>query len=264
MGGAYSGRQERPYRREFDELEDMPEVFIPSELTGNQIERAFRMAGTKQAVPEINELLKYLEFTATREGEPWLLLEDGHFKPTENCINQLKDLLSTEDLFNGVDEKMKETMVVMSEELKLKEQYEDWDDLSAEINRIFKGITGKLLEGGYIKLNEDGFYTLTKTVTDLVKMTVKEKVLEEQRQWRVRDEANFNEVREFEDWEDNISSPFCLFFSSSLFLSSSSLLLFASSSIFILSVAIFCFSKRSFSLASFPSFSFSNRSSSSL
>merc|ERR1712226_875118 len=206
MGGAYSGRQERPYRREFDELEDMPEVFIPSELTGNQIERAFRMAGTKQAVPEINELLKYLEFTATREGEPWLLLEDGHFKPTENCINQLKDLLSTEDLFNGVDEKMKETMVVMSEELKLKEQYEDWDDLSAEINRIFKGITGKLLEGGYIKLNEDGFYTLTKTVTDLVKMTVKEKVLEEQRQWRVRDEANFNEVREFEDWADNKSS----------------------------------------------------------
>merc|ERR1712157_640279 len=77
-----------------------PEVFIPSELTGNQIERAFIMAGTKQAVPEINELLKYLEFTATREGEPWLLLEDGHFKPTENCIKQLKDLLSTEDLFN--------------------------------------------------------------------------------------------------------------------------------------------------------------------
>ena len=54
--GAYSGRQERPYRREFEELEDMPEVFIPSELTGNQIERAFRMAGTKQAVPEINEV----------------------------------------------------------------------------------------------------------------------------------------------------------------------------------------------------------------
>ena len=88
------------------------------------------------------QLLKYLEFTATREGEPWLLLEDGHFKPTENCIQQLKDLLSTEDLFNGVDEKMKETLVVMSEELKLKEQYEDWDDLSAEINRIFKAITG--------------------------------------------------------------------------------------------------------------------------
>lgn len=184
----------------------MPEVFIPSELTGNQIERAFRMAGTKQAVPEINELLKYLEFTATREGEPWLLLEDGHFKPTENCIKQLKDLMSTEDLFNGVDEKMKETLVVMSEELKLKEQYEDWDDLSAEINRIFKGITGKLLEAGYIKLNEDGFYTLTKAVTDLVKMMVQDKILAEQRQWRVRDEDNYNEVREFEEYEENIVS----------------------------------------------------------
>ena len=48
----------------------------------------------------------------------------------------------TSNLFIYVDEKMKETLVVMSEELKLKEQYEDWDDLSAEINRIFKGITG--------------------------------------------------------------------------------------------------------------------------
>ena len=55
-------------------------------------------------------------------------------------------------------------------------------------------------------MNEDGFYTLTKTVTNLVKMMVKEKILASQRQWRVRDEDNYNEVREFEDWEDNIVS----------------------------------------------------------
>ena len=66
-----------------------------------------------------------------------------HFKTSKNkLILSIIWFLSTEDLFNGVDEKMKETLVVMSEELKLKEQYEDWDDLSAEINRIFKGITG--------------------------------------------------------------------------------------------------------------------------
>ena len=55
-------------------------------------------------------------------------------------------------------------------------------------------------------MNEDGFYTLTKSVTDLVKMMVKDKILAEQRQWRVRDEDNYNEVREFEEYEENIVS----------------------------------------------------------
>ena len=55
-------------------------------------------------------------------------------------------------------------------------------------------------------MNEDGFYTLTKAVTDLVKMMVKDKILAEQRQWRVRDEDNYNEVREFEEYEENIVS----------------------------------------------------------
>ena len=55
-------------------------------------------------------------------------------------------------------------------------------------------------------MNEDGFYTLTKSVTDLVKMMVKDKILASQRQWRVRDEDNYNEVREFEDYEENIVS----------------------------------------------------------
>ena len=55
-------------------------------------------------------------------------------------------------------------------------------------------------------MNEDGFYTLTKSVTDLVKMMVKDKILAEQRQWRVRDEDSYNEVREFEEYEENIVS----------------------------------------------------------
>ena len=55
-------------------------------------------------------------------------------------------------------------------------------------------------------MNEDGFYTLTKSVTDLVKMMVQDKILAEQRQWRVRDEDNYNEVREFEEYEENIVS----------------------------------------------------------
>ena len=55
-------------------------------------------------------------------------------------------------------------------------------------------------------MNEDGFYTLTKAVTDLVKMMVQDKILASQRQWRVRDEDNYNEVREFEEYEENIVS----------------------------------------------------------
>ena len=79
----------------------------------------------------------------TVQSNNFAALRITHFKTSKNkFILSIIWFLSSEDLFNGVDEKMKETLVVMSEELKLKEQYEDWDDLSAEINRIFKGITG--------------------------------------------------------------------------------------------------------------------------
>ena len=55
--GAYAGRQERPYRRQDDTpLDDLPDVYIPNELSANEIEKAFSLAGKKQAVIEANEV----------------------------------------------------------------------------------------------------------------------------------------------------------------------------------------------------------------
>ena len=55
--GAYAGRQERPYRRQDDTpKDDLPDVYIPNELSANEIEKAFSLAGKKQAVIEANEV----------------------------------------------------------------------------------------------------------------------------------------------------------------------------------------------------------------
>ena len=60
--GAYSGRQERPFRgpqevRPFGSInDDLPDIYIPNELTGNEITEAFRLGGQKQAVVEVNEV----------------------------------------------------------------------------------------------------------------------------------------------------------------------------------------------------------------
>ena len=55
--GAYAGRQERPYRRQDKTpLDDLPDVYIPNELTGNELEKAFSLAGKNQAVTEANEV----------------------------------------------------------------------------------------------------------------------------------------------------------------------------------------------------------------
>ena len=55
--GAYAGRQERPHRRQDDSpKDDLPDVYIPNELSANEIEKAFSLAGKKQAVIEANEV----------------------------------------------------------------------------------------------------------------------------------------------------------------------------------------------------------------
>ena len=55
--GSYAGRQERPWRRPRDEpLDDLPKIYIPNELTGNEIVRALKLTGKEQMVVEENEV----------------------------------------------------------------------------------------------------------------------------------------------------------------------------------------------------------------
>jgi len=61
--GMYAGRQERPWRRRDEgELDDLPKIYIPNELTGNEIVRALKKTGKEQAVIEENEFLDFLDF----------------------------------------------------------------------------------------------------------------------------------------------------------------------------------------------------------
>ena len=54
---SYASRQERPWRRRYEgPVEDLPNIYIPNELTGDEIVRALKLTGKKQMVVEENEV----------------------------------------------------------------------------------------------------------------------------------------------------------------------------------------------------------------
>ena len=55
--GSYAGRQQRPWRRHPSEtLENMPKIYIPQQLTANEIVRALKLTGKQQMLVEKNEV----------------------------------------------------------------------------------------------------------------------------------------------------------------------------------------------------------------
>ena len=58
--GSYAGRQVRPYNRPNNEepLVDLPKIYIPNELTGNEIVRALKLTGKEQMIVENNEVIR--------------------------------------------------------------------------------------------------------------------------------------------------------------------------------------------------------------
>jgi len=208
--GAYSGRQERPGRRDsFGTKEDLPNVYIPNELTGNEIERAFRLSGQKQAVTEVNELLDYLSFIGTKRSGPgeFVKLEDGHFKLTNELIDPVKKELERAK-WNELEGKDDVTRVIVElmEQLKLKSKFSDWDDMSGEVNRIYQEAMTKLKDNNYLKVSEDGFYELSKSLTDMIKDLVEKEILVDERRWRLRDENDFQSVKEWEAFEERVNN----------------------------------------------------------
>ena len=54
---SYAGRQERPWYRNYRApSDDLPNIYIPNELTGNEIVRALKITGKEQMVVEENEV----------------------------------------------------------------------------------------------------------------------------------------------------------------------------------------------------------------
>ena len=58
--GSYAGRQQRPFSRggppEGETLENMPSIYIPQQLTANEIVRALKLTGKQQMLVEKNEV----------------------------------------------------------------------------------------------------------------------------------------------------------------------------------------------------------------
>ena len=52
--GLYAGRQPRREYGRFDLVDDLPKIFIPNELTGNEIVRAIKTTGKQQMLTENN------------------------------------------------------------------------------------------------------------------------------------------------------------------------------------------------------------------
>ena len=55
--GLYAGRQEMPWSRPgCNTLPDLPKIYIPNTLTGDEIVRALKLTGKEQMVAEKNEV----------------------------------------------------------------------------------------------------------------------------------------------------------------------------------------------------------------
>lgn len=200
--GAYAGRQERPYRRQDDSpKDDLPDVYIPNELSANEIEKAFSLAGKKQAVIEANEMLNYLEWISRKTL--CVELKDGYFHTHPTQFPTIKDFLLNEA---ELDQGMVDTVMELAESIKMKSKFDDWNDMSAELDRIYQEIVSKGTEKNYIKQTDDGHYTLTKTITDTVKKVVNDTILSHERRWRLRDENDFEAFKDYEKFEENVNN----------------------------------------------------------
>jgi len=212
--GAYAGRQERPYGRpdDFGTKDDLPDVYIPNELTGNELERAFRLGGQKQAVTEINELLEYLNFVNTRGGPPFFRevveLKDGHFTLHKDIIESAKQGLQQVFDEQGLDKKddIIEVAVDFMEWLKIKSKFDDWEDMSAQADEIYRRLMGEIEDRNFMRLGDDGFYTLTKTVTEIVSQLVENNILAHEKRWRLGSDPSFQDVKEYEAFEERVKN----------------------------------------------------------
>ena len=53
-------------------------------------------------------------------------------------------------------------------------------------------------------MGDDGFYTLTKTTTEIVSQLVEENILSDEKRWRLGPEPSFQDVKEYEAFEERV------------------------------------------------------------
>ena len=86
-------------------------------------------------------MLQYLEWVGSvrsNPGGPFLEIKDGYFNAHPQKHQLIRDFFSkTADL----DQDMVDTIMELVESLRLKTQFDDWDDMSSEVDGIWQKIT---------------------------------------------------------------------------------------------------------------------------
>jgi len=233
--GSYAGRQERPWRRPRDEpLDDLPKIYIPNELTGNEIVRALKLTGKEQMVVEENEFLNFLNFHVMRsedfdddsqnvtsvngtdyyshEEQPryndfsQFFEEDAtseHFILSKSFIEQAKDFLGHYPLSESTIGTVEELLKIVS----LKKEQDTWDNMVEEANSLYQQMMSLLEEKNLAKKTEEGLYTITKSGSDLAFSVVNATVLEDMRRYRFRDiDQDYQEFKRYEDFMKQVDS----------------------------------------------------------
>merc|ERR1711962_138600 len=197
--GSYASRQELPWRRRYEgPVEDLPNIYIPNELTGNEIVRALKLTGKKQMVVEENEYLDFLNFHVMQKNDfeedndtseyddygyqrprkqiilaPYIDEEDGYFVLDEDFINSTMGALTYPindnfTLYSQLGDNVTEAIREILEETRVKKSHQSWDDMVEDIDRLYKQMMSILEKKNLARMTEDGFYTITKSGIDMV------------------------------------------------------------------------------------------------
>jgi len=185
--GLYAGRQPRRGYGRFDLVDDLPKIFIPNELTGNEIVRAIKTTGKQQMLTENNMLLDYLDFMVSQNKESTLFFNgtnstsyydydyeegifvetsDNHFAMSENFLDHVEDMFnSTGFLVTDLDEEMKETILSFLGDLRLRKKHDSWESMVNEANDIYQDLMKRFGENGglglFKKQEDDSLYSMT-------------------------------------------------------------------------------------------------------
>jgi len=232
--GLYAGRQERPWSRDSKEpLDDLPNIYIPNELTGNQIVRALKLTGKEQMVIEENEYLNFLNFNLIQnddfdetnetsedyDREPrqstiaqFLDKEDGRFVFSEYFINQTMAFVQSpisrhsdsDPLSSQLGDDVIDAILEVLASARVKTSHSSWDDMIKDIDEQYQQMM-RILEKRSMVKKTDGFYTVTKSGTELVHKALNATILKAQELWRFRDWQNdYEQYKAYKDFNERI------------------------------------------------------------
>jgi len=236
--GLYAGRQERPWRRRGEPLDGLPNIYIPNELTGNQIVRALKLTGKEQMVIEENELLDFLNFHVMQKDEfddekdnetsdyydyrqprrseisQFLDEKDGYFLFSEDFIRETTEFFQSplrlrrpdsEPFSSKLGENVVEAILEILSATRLKTSHDSWDDMINDIDEQYQKMMRILEKRSLAKKTDDGFYTITKSGTELLHNVLNSTILKPENMYRFRNwQDNYQEYKDYQEFMERV------------------------------------------------------------